>query len=125
MPRIGSEEWVAELDAALRALPSGGEGDAPAGAADLIVQQELSDTGAAWHVVVAGGEASARSGRHPDPDVTLTQETATAAAINAGTLSAQTAFIDGRLRISGAVDRLREATDVLGALTPVPAAAET
>lgn len=117
MPRIGSEEWVVELDAALRAL-------VPSGDADFVVQQELSDTGSAWHVVIAGGSARAAAGRHPAPDVTMTQDTATAAAINAGTLSAQTAFIDGRLRVRGAVDRLTEVSGVLGALSAVPATAE-
>jgi putative sterol carrier protein len=115
--RIGSEEWVGELDAALRALE-------PGGAADFVVQQELSDTGSAWHVVIAGGSARAAAGRHPAPDVTLAQDTATAAAINAGTLSAQTAFIDGRLRVRGAVDRLAEVAGVLAALAAVPATAE-
>lgn len=117
MSGIGSEEWVAELDAALRALPPGGN-------TDVVIQQELFDTGSAWFVVIAGGNAHAETGRHPDPDVTLTQEATTAAAINAGTLSAQTAFIDGRLRVRGAVDRLTEVAGMLGALAAVPAPAE-
>jgi putative sterol carrier protein len=114
VPVIGTEEWVDALDAALRALPV-------ATAADVVVQQELTDAGEAWHVVVSAGRAAARTGRHASPDVVLTQDVATALAVNAGELSAQTAFIDGRLRVRGDVGRLRQIADLLGALGAVPA----
>jgi putative sterol carrier protein len=114
MPGIGSPEWVAALDAALRAVDDETTGD-------VVIQQELSDADAAWHLVVAGGQASACVGRHASPDVTLTQDETTAAAINAGTLSAQTAFIDGRLRVRGRVDRLTEVAALFGRLAHVPA----
>lgn len=114
VPVIGTEEWVGGLDAALRLLPA-------AAGADLVVQQELTDTGAAWHVVVADGGARASAGRHPAPDVTFAQDEVTALAINAGELSAQTAFIDGRLRVRGDVGRLGEVAALLGALGAVPA----
>ena len=114
MPVIGTEEWVGALDAALRSLPAGT-------GAGLVVQQELTDTGAAWHVVVADGAARAHAGRHPAPDVTFAQDEVTALAINAGELSAQTAFIDGRLRVRGDVGRLGEVAALLGAFGAVPA----
>jgi putative sterol carrier protein len=114
VPAIGTEAWVDQLDASLRALPS-------TPATDVVVQQELTDTDEAWHVVVSGGRAAARTGRHPSPDVVLTQDAATALAINAGELSAQTAFIDGRLRVRGDVGRLREIADRLSGLGSVPA----
>ena len=81
----------------------------------IVVQQELVDDGA-WYVVVADGRASVGIGRHPEPDVVLSQERATAAAIAAGELSAQQAFIDGRLRVRGGLDRLVRATDALAVL---------
>ena len=83
------------------------------------MQQELTDTGTAWHLTVAGGEARACVGRHRAPDVTFSQDTATAAAIGAGELSAQTAFIDGRLRVRGDVGRLTEVADLLGRLPAI------
>ena len=114
MPVIGTAEWVGQLDAALREL-------ADTTAADVVVQQELTDTGDVWHVVVSGGKAGARTGPHPSPDVVLTQDSATALAINAGDVSAQTAFIDGRLRVRGDVGGLRQIADLLGGLGSVPA----
>jgi putative sterol carrier protein len=114
VPVIGTDAWVADLDVALRSLPDS--------AAEVVVQQELADTGVAWHIVITGGRARAHIGQHPSPDVVLTQDTATALAINAGDLSAQTAFIDGRLRVRGDVGRLGPVADLLGALGAVPAA---
>jgi len=70
-------------------------------------------------VTVSGGVARARVGRHAEPDVTFSQDTATAAAIGAGELSAQTAFIDGRLRVRGDVGRLTEVADLLGRMPAI------
>ena len=81
----------------------------------IVVQQELVDDGA-WYIVVGDGRASVSGGRHPDPDVVLSQDRATAAAIAGGALSAQQAFIDGRLRVRGGLDRLVMASSALAVL---------
>jgi putative sterol carrier protein len=106
---VGSDDWIAAFAerAAAVAVDDG---------VRIVVQQELADTGASWHVVVADGRAAVERGRHPSPDVTITEDRATAAAIGAGQLSAQQAFIDGRLRVRGSLDRLARASAALAAL---------
>ncbi len=106
---MGSDEWVA-------AFAERAAGVAVDDAVRIVVQQELADTGAAWHVVVAGGRAVVTAGRHPAPDVTITEDRTTAAAIAAGQLSAQQAFIDGRLQVRGSLDLLAHAAGALAAL---------
>jgi putative sterol carrier protein len=106
VPGIGSDAWVAALDARCRALP-------PAAGAPFVVQQSVGD--AAWHPVVDGTGVRAVRGRHPSPDLTIEQDEATAEAVEAGELSAQRAFLDGRLRITGDVKRLPEVAAVVGA----------
>jgi putative sterol carrier protein len=109
MAELGSDDWVA-------AFAERAAGVAVDDAVRIVVQQELADTGAAWHVVVAGGRAAVTAGRHPAPDVTLTEDRDTATAIAAGALSAQQAFIDGRLRVRGSLERLSSAAGALAAL---------
>ncbi len=88
--------WISDLDAAActLALP-----------ADLrvVVQQVVrdDDVEVAYVVEIAGGHGRVRPGRAENPDVSFTQDRATAAAIAQGTLSAQAAFLDGRVRLGG------------------------
>lgn len=113
MHEVGSEAWLAAFAAVAATV------DVEPGA-EAVVQHELTDGGASWHVVVAGGRVDVRQGRHPAPDVTFTEDRATAAAIAAGELSAQQAFVDGRLRVRGAVGRLTGAVaDALASLPPL------
>ena len=75
----------------------------------LVVQQTVTDGpegDAAWHVVVDDGAVSVRPGEAPEPDVTFRQSYETAAAIGRGELSAQTAFMIGKLRVGGNVELL-------------------
>ncbi len=86
----------------------------------LVVQQIIPD-GPDGHEVayvleLADGSMSARAGRADDPDVTFTQDRATAEAIHRGELSAQAAFMDGRLRLGG---DLRSVIDRAGALAAI------
>lgn len=115
---VGSDGWIEAFASAVAAA-----GEETVLSERIVVQQELSDTGESWHVVVGGGPTEVVAGRHPAPDVTFTQDAATAAAINAGELSAQQAFMDGRLRVGGAVGRLADAAAALAALPSVPAGA--
>ena len=109
MADVGSDDWIT----AFADRVAGVAVDDPV---RIVVQQELTDTGAAWHVVVADGRAVVAHGRHPAPDVTITEDRPTAAAIAAGDLSAQQAFIDGRLRVRGSLERLSSAAGALAQL---------
>jgi hypothetical protein len=92
-------------DAWFEALAAAGEAARVPADLRLEVQQVIPDgpDGAevAYVVSVAGGRVRVRRGRAERPDVTFTQDRATAEAIHEGRLAAQTAFIDGRLRLSG------------------------
>jgi putative sterol carrier protein len=105
----GSDEWVA-------ALAARADGVAVDAGEPLVVQQEIVDTGRCWHVVVAGGALRVAAGAHPAPDVTFSQDAGTADAIASGELSAQQAFVEGRLRVRGAVGRLPETASAFAAL---------
>jgi putative sterol carrier protein len=112
---VGSEDWV-------QAFADAVEGVEVDPAARAVVQQEVVDAGTSWHVVLGGGRARVVAGPHDHPDVTFSQEAATAAAIAAGELSAQQAFVDGRLRVRGAVGALvGPVAAALAALPAVPA----
>ncbi len=101
-----SAAWLAEADAA--ASQSDPLRNVTADVA-LVVQQEVTggpggDT--AYHVVVDHGAVSVRPGRAAQPDVTFTEDHATAVAIGRGELSAQAAFMIGKLRVRGDLERL-------------------
>lgn len=81
----------------------------------LTIEQRLDGT-AAWHLAIAGGRVSVGEGAAPDADVTVATSRAVAAAIAAGTRSAQRAFLDGDLRIGGDIPTLLSNRDALAAL---------
>lgn len=58
---------------------------------------------AAWHVVVDHGAVRVRPGVIEHADVTFTQDRATAVKVGRGELSAQAAFMLGKLRVEGDV----------------------
>ncbi|MEO7428965.1 MAG: SCP2 sterol-binding domain-containing protein [Acidimicrobiales bacterium] len=108
MPEFLSDAWVADLDAAAGTTRV----DA---ALRLVIQQiVLQDRGEerAFTIRIADGAVTVAPGRADDADVSFTQDRATATAIARGELSAQAAFIEGRLRIAGdlrkVMDRARE-----------------
>jgi putative sterol carrier protein len=90
-------EWVSALaDAAVGV-------DAPPDV-QLVIQQVVVEDGApevAYALRIGGGAVRVTAGRAGDADVTFTQDRATASAIARGELSAQAAFLDGRLRVGG------------------------
>jgi putative sterol carrier protein len=101
--------WVSALAAAAQGAT------APAGI-ELVVQQVVVDADGeeelAYAVRIGGGTVAVTEGRADDADVTFTQDRDTATAIAAGELSAQAAFLAGRLRVGGdlraALDNARE-----------------
>ena len=102
VPERFSPEWIAALDDAARGLP-GSE-------ARFVIQQVVtSDDGeVAWHVDLDPEGVRIRPGRAEAPDVTFTQDRATADAIARGELSAAAALTSGRLTVrrrDGPADR--------------------
>lgn len=110
MAEFLSDEWITALDTAARAVRVADD-------LELVIQQVVPDGAAsgevAYRVEATRGAVRVRPGRAAAPDVTFTQDRATAEAIHRGTLSAQAAFIDGRLRLGG---DLRSVIDRAGAL---------
>jgi len=120
MAEFLSAEWFDAMTAAARDATS-----VPTHL-DLTVQQVVHDGDGAtccWYVAVRGGAVSVGQGRHPSPSITFTLDRVTAAGIQSGQLSAQGAFMAGRLRIGGDVrtlldqqGALEELDDVFGAV---------
>jgi hypothetical protein len=107
-----SDAWLLELDAAAQA-------GALAVPHDLVVQQiVVDDQGGevAYAIRVRGGQVRVVPGRADDADVTFTQDRATAESIARGAVSAQVAFLAGRLRVGG---DLRAVLDRAGALADI------
>lgn len=103
-----SDAWIAALDDAARTVH---------GVSAFVIQQVITDgDGVAWHLVLANGPVRVLPGRAEAPDVTFSQDRATATAIVRGELSAGAALTSGRLTVHGASARLTEQRDVLARL---------
>jgi putative sterol carrier protein len=102
-----TEEWIQDLDEALRSDERVRTAEA---GSSLVIQQTVTgvggDAAVSWHMRIASTDADVTAGAAPSPDVTFTQDHATAVAIGTGELSAQAAFMLGKLRIGGDVSRL-------------------
>ncbi|MGV3760720.1 MAG: SCP2 sterol-binding domain-containing protein [Actinomycetota bacterium] len=111
-----SDAWFDEMAAAA-------EGAAPPAELRLVLQQVVTDPSddaeQAYALRVAEGRIEVRRGRVAEPDVTFTQDRATAAAIARGELSAQAAFLAGRLRIGGQLHRFADAAAAMAELGDV------
>ena len=108
---IGDDEWVHALAERLARVAVDPD-------LTLVVQQTLAGPApVSWHLVVADGRIAVHMGDHPGPDVTLTSDADTAAAIAEGERSASREFLDGRLRIGGDIVALMAAREVLAAIT--------
>lgn len=112
-----SDEWLAALDHAARGRTVGT--DDPVAGLDLCIEQAVRD-GPRWRLVIADGVM--RIDAAPDdsePDIRLTTDRTTAAAIASGTRAALDAFITGDLVIGGDIQAMldhREALEALGDL---------
>jgi putative sterol carrier protein len=110
-----SPEWIDALGAAAA------DAEAPDGI-DLVVQQIVLDADrgeVAYAVRVTDGTVSVQPGRVDDADITFTQDRATATAIARGELSAQSAFLEGRLKVGGDLSAALAAARVLSGLGDV------
>jgi hypothetical protein len=129
MARFLSPEWFAEV----ASLGSPRPAATPGGdTADLVLEQVVRDTPdgeVRYRVVVAGGSAYLAgpagavptNGAPADPDLTITCDWATAAAMAQGELSTHAALLAGRLRVKGDMARLSGRGAGLIGLDPVPA----
>ena len=119
MARYLSPEWFAEVAAgtqsaagpAVAVLEQVVEGT-PEGRVTYRVEVTDAQARIVWPVPAGG----------PGPDLRLTSDWATAAAIAQGRLSTQKALMEGRLRVSGSPGRLADLSARLHGLDPVPAA---
>jgi putative sterol carrier protein len=106
MSKFLSEEWAQEATAAL----NGHDGFKNAiGAADLGIQFNTTDTPDGevdYYLSTSGGVATLAIGTLEGADVTVKQNYETAAAIAKGELNTQTAFMTGKLKVSGNLAKL-------------------
>jgi putative sterol carrier protein len=106
MSKFLSEEWAQEATDALNSH----EGFKNAiGAADLGIQFNTTDTPDGevdYYLSTSGGVATLAIGTLEGADVTVKQNYDTAAAIAKGELNTQTAFMTGKLKVSGNLAKL-------------------
>lgn len=114
-----SDEWLQALDAAARDRPS--PDDDPAGATSISIEQVVRD-GPRWRLVIDRGSCRVETDAPGEPDIRLTCDRETAAAIASGQRSTLDAFIAGDLRLGGDVRVLLERREALEALGDVFAA---
>jgi hypothetical protein len=117
--RYLSLDWIDELarvvaaDETLRAL---------AAEHDIGVTQVVSDGpegDVIYHLQVGDGVATFGAGAAEPEHVRMEQSWDTAVAVATGTLNAQEAFVNGRIRLFGDQQRLLQAQPVFGALDAV------
>ncbi len=88
----------------------------------LVVQQVVTDGpdgDVQYAVRIEDGRVAVVPGEAPDPDVTVTEDHATATAVSRGDLAAPVAFMTGRIRVSGETRVLLNAQPVLHRLDEV------
>lgn len=96
MPRFLSPEWIDALDRAAATVA------APSSA--LVVQYVVTDVDERpleYHLTTEAGAWRVRAGHADAPDVVLTLDRETAREVARSQVSAQAAFMNGRLRIGG------------------------
>ena len=106
MSKFLSEEWTNDVSAAMASH----EGFKNAlGAADLAIQFHVSDAPDGevdYYLAADSGVSNMAIGTLESPDITVNQSYETAAAISKGELNTQTAFMTGKLKVSGNLAKL-------------------
>ncbi|MGK2946946.1 MAG: SCP2 sterol-binding domain-containing protein [Acidimicrobiales bacterium] len=111
MAEFLSDAWFAELEEAAGAARIADD-------LEVTIQQVITDGDheLAFSIALGDGVAQVRRGRDVGAQVTFTQDRAPAVAISQGTLSAQVAFLDGRLRLGGDITALLDRAGAVGAV---------
>lgn len=106
MSKFLTEGWAQDVTTALNEH----EGFKNAiGAADLGIQfnvEDGPDGNVDYYLRSSGGRSEMGIGTLEDPDVTVKQSYETASAISKGELNTQTAFMTGKLKVSGNLAKL-------------------
>jgi putative sterol carrier protein len=111
-----SDAWLADLARAASTAT------APSGATlvvQLVVEDEAGTEPTVYAMAMDRGEVTVTPGGVDGADVTLTQDRPTALAIAQGELSAQVAFMSGRLRIGGDLRGVLEHAGALAAIADI------
>ncbi|HTN78986.1 MAG TPA: SCP2 sterol-binding domain-containing protein [Acidimicrobiales bacterium] len=116
MAKYLSPEWIEELDRAAR-----GSDLVRAAAPDLVFVIEHEVTGLPdgplrYYIVFDRGTARLRAGSAPHADACVIEDHETAVAVSSGAINAQSAFMSGRLRVRGDMERLIAAQPAIEAL---------
>lgn len=101
-----SEEWAAAATDALNDHPGF---KSAMGSAELAIQFNTMDAPqgtVSYYMTTSGGVANLAIGELDDPDVTINQSYETAIAISTGELNTQTAFLTGKIKVSGNLAKL-------------------
>jgi len=101
-----SEEWA---QAVTEALNSHDGFKSAIGNADLSLQFNVTEGpegDISYYLKASGGQTEVALGTLENPDVTVGQTYDTAAAISRGELNTQTAFMTGKLKVSGNLAKL-------------------
>lgn len=126
MAKFLSEEWGDEIRGALQSSDT--VKNAIQGV-DLTIQQVVTDVPDQGEVKYwtqfQNGEINGEIGEVDNPDVTISQNYETAAAMNKGELNAQAAFMQGKLKVTGNMGKLLQHQGALQAIGPVMAEVNT
>ena len=94
-------DTAAAVNEIITKMPSRLDANAAAGL-DATIQLDLSgEGGGVWHCTIRDGACAVHDGAHDAPTMTLSMEAADYVELIAGRLNGMTAFMGGRLRISG------------------------
>ena len=106
MSKFLTEEWAQDVTTALN--NHAGFKNA-IGASDLAIQfsvEDGPDGDVDYYLKSSGGTTNVGTGTLDDPDVTVKQSYESATAISKGELNTQTAFMTGKLKVSGNLAKL-------------------
>ena len=101
-----TEEWANAVTEALNSHPGF---KSAMGSAELAIQfntTEAPQGTVSYYMTTSGGTANLAMGEIEDPDVTINQNYETATAIAQGELNTQTAFMTGKIKVSGNLAKL-------------------
>ena len=125
MVKFLSPEWAETVTAALN---NSGDVKDVLGDVELTLQQVVTggpDGEVTYWTRFANGVVEGGVGEVSEPDVTITQDYETAAALSRNDLNAQSAFMQGKLKVKGNMGKLLQNQTAIQELGPVMASVQT